>query len=144
MSKSISNKELFKSIKTLIQEAQQHIVRNVNTTMLITNFQIGKMIVEDEQQGNKRAAYAKETLAKLSIYLNTEFGKGYSVDNLQSMRKFYLTYQIYEKPSRISNDSVSTIYEKPSRKSKTSNLPFKLSWSHYLVDPQKVIFRIFI
>ncbi len=129
MSKLIRGNQLFLSIKTLIQQAQQHVVRNINTTMLITYFQIGKMIVEDEQKGKQRAAYAKENVKNLSIFLNKEFGKGYSEDNLQLMRKFYLTYQKYEPVVRFFNVD-STISEPPVRKLKAGEFPFKLSWTH--------------
>lgn len=132
MSKAVSKKKLFQSIKALIHQAQHYIVRNVNTTMLITYFEIGRKIVDDEQKGSKRAGYAKETLINLSTYLNKEFGKGYSVDNLQSMRKFYLTYQIYETASRISQLNSQSISATVSRKSKTVEFPFKLTWSHYV------------
>ncbi|MFT4023647.1 MAG: PDDEXK nuclease domain-containing protein [Flavihumibacter sp.] len=117
MSKVTSKQSLFQSVKALILQAKQHIVRNVNKTMLITYFEIGRMIVVDEQEGKRRATYAQQTLKGLSRSLNKEFGKGYSVDNLQSMRKFYLTYQIYERSSR---------------KSQPNDIPFKLSWSHYV------------
>jgi hypothetical protein len=49
-------------------------------------------IVEDEQSGKQRAEYGKETLKQLSIELTKEFGRGYSLRNLENMRKFYLTY----------------------------------------------------
>lgn len=61
--------------------------------MLITYFEIGRMIVEDEQQGKQRAVYAKEVLIGLSNQLTKEFGKGYSIDNLERFRKFYQIYQ---------------------------------------------------
>ena len=63
---------LFKAVQTLINEARQHIVRNVNTTMLLTYFEIGRMIIDDEQKGNKRAGYAKEILVNLSTYLSNK------------------------------------------------------------------------
>nr|WP_162990000.1 DUF1016 domain-containing protein [Chryseobacterium sp. 6424] len=50
--------------------------------MLLTNFRIGQMIVEDEQNGKVWAGYVKETLKKLSAQLNAEFERGYSIDNL--------------------------------------------------------------
>lgn len=115
---------LFKNIKSVIEEAQKRIVRNINITMLITYFEIGKMIVEDEQNGKDRAEYAKETLKNLSNDLNNEFGKGYSVDNLQLMRKFYLTYQKYEPVVRKSSKSILPVGQ--------SDFPFKLNWSHYI------------
>ncbi len=112
---------LFKAVQTVIKEAQQHIVRNVNTTMLLTYFEIGRMIINEEQQGSKRAGYAKEILPTLSIFLTTEFGRGYSVNNLEAFRKFYLTYS-----HRISELII--------RKLKTAEKPlafFNLSWTHY-------------
>lgn len=131
MSKVLRNKKLFEAIKALVQQAQQNVVRSINTTMLTTYFEIGRMIVQDEQQGQHRAGYANETLKKLSVDLNNEFGRGYSVDNLQWMRKFYLVYQKYETVSRISL-LPGKIYETGSRKSKLREVPFKLSWSHYI------------
>jgi len=70
--------------------------------MLITYFEIGRMIVEDELKVKSKATYAKEVLKGLSVDLTKEFGRGYSVDNLQWMRKFYVTYQKYETPSHKS------------------------------------------
>ncbi len=106
-------------------------------TMIMTYFQIGEIIVEDEQSGRDRAEYSKETLKNLSKQLIEEFGRGYSVDNLQWMRKFYLMFQKrisqevndasgkYETLSRISAEDSN--YESPSR-----NSVFTLSWSHYI------------
>jgi DUF1016 N-terminal domain len=95
-----TQKLLFKSVQELIKSAQTVVVKNVNTTMLLTYFEIGRMIIEDEQNGEKRAGYAKEILVKLSAYLSKEFGRGYSVDNLEAFRKFYLTYA-YRIPESI-------------------------------------------
>lgn len=53
---------LFISIKQLIENAKSSIVRNINTAMLLTYFEIGKVIIENEQDGKDRAEYAKETL----------------------------------------------------------------------------------
>ena len=130
MTKIIPHQNLFRNIKTLIEEAKKQVVRNINTTMLITYFEIGRTIVEYEQKGRQRAEYAKETLKILSMALTNEFGKGYSVDNLQLMRKFFITYAKSETLSRISQKSPGlSIYETLSRK---SQIPFLLSWSHYV------------
>jgi hypothetical protein len=61
---------LFENIKTVIAETQHYVVRNINSAMILAYFQIGKMIVEDEQRGRERAGYAKETIARLSKELN--------------------------------------------------------------------------
>ncbi|KQT15105.1 hypothetical protein ASG31_16015 [Chryseobacterium sp. Leaf404] len=128
---------LYSSVKHLIENAKSKIVRNINMTMIMTYFQIGEIIVEDEQSGRDRAEYSKETLKNLSKQLIEEFGRGYSVDNLQWMRKFYLMFQKrisqevnnasgkYETLSRISVQDPN--YETPSRTS-----VFTLSWSHYI------------
>lgn len=120
--------QLFKSVSKLIERSQEHIVRNINSTMVITYFQIGRMIVEDEQKGKERADYATETLKKLSRFLTANFGRGYSVDNLQNMRTFFLEYGKYETLSRIS-DPAAANYETPYSNLKSS---FNLSWSHYV------------
>ena len=117
MAKLTSSRLLFLSIKQLIQQAQTQVVQNVNSTMVFTYFHIGRMIVEYEQNGKIRADYAKETLKILSDKLTYQFGKGYSIDNLERIRKFYLIYN-----NRISASVM--------RKFK---IPFSLSWTHYLL-----------
>jgi predicted nuclease of restriction endonuclease-like (RecB) superfamily len=128
---------LFKTVQSLIVTAKQRIVRNINTTMLLTYFEIGRVIVMDEQKGSKRAGYAKEILTRLSRYLTTNLGRGYSVDNLEAFRKFYLTYS-----NRISESIIRKLKDTPEkvisesiiRKLKPAGQPlafFNLSWTHY-------------
>lgn len=120
---------LFENIKSIISETQQYVVRNVNSAMLTAYFQIGKMIVEDEQDGKQRAGYAKETILRLSVALNGEFGKGYSISNLEYMRSFYLNYQ-----ERISQSAFGKSQEDIKSQSVIGILeqPFQLSWTHYI------------
>ncbi len=110
MKNEITQQALYAKIAELLQTARQAVVRAVNQTMVYTYYEIGRMIVEEEQDGKERAAYGKQVLKELSQQLTENFGKGFSVDNLQNMRQFYLTYSIYE----------------------TSSRKFTLSWSHYL------------
>ncbi|RYE53033.1 MAG: DUF1016 domain-containing protein [Sphingobacteriales bacterium] len=116
-------------MKTIIEEARSQIVRNVNTVITYTHFQIGKMIIEHEQKGKERAIYAEKTLVQLSADLTAEYGNGYSRTNLEYMRKFYLLYK-----NRISQPVVG----KSSRTKKSQLLvgklrgPLQLSWSHYI------------
>jgi hypothetical protein len=110
--------------------------------MILAYFQIGKMIVEDEQQGNQHADYARETILRLSKALSKEFGKGYSVDNLERFRKFYLIYQDRISASlmrKSSNKSQNLKSASPMRLSENSlattglaENPFHLSWTHYI------------
>ena len=145
--------DLGEKIEHLIEESRRRTVTAVNTAMVYTYYEIGRMIVEDEQQGNYRADYGKTILKALSVRLCAKFGKGFSVDNLENMRKFYLVYSKSETLSRISEKPMQ-ISETPSRKSSTmmtisvnsatplrnsqkgqtasDQLHFTLSWSHYL------------
>jgi len=111
---------LFQDIKILLHNARNQVVSAVNSAMVYTYFEIGKLIIENEQQGKEKATYGEEILKKLSIELGHEFGRGFSVTNLKQMRTFYLTYRIGQTPSDLlKQDQILT-----------SN--FQLSWSHYV------------
>ena len=98
----IMKTDLAERIERLVTEARKRTFAAVNTAMVYTYYEIGRMIVEDEQEGNYRAEYGKAVLKALSIRLGDKFGKGFSVDNLENMRKFYLVYSKSETLSRIS------------------------------------------
>jgi predicted nuclease of restriction endonuclease-like (RecB) superfamily len=135
----ITTIQLFKNIKTLVVQSQQAVYAFANTTITETYFHVGRMIVEHEQQGSARADYAKTTLITLSAKLNAEFGKGYSVDTLENMRRFYLVY----KDEYFMHLEKNTKSEPPVRKlniiNKTKSEPlvrksiFILQWTHYLL-----------
>ena len=93
---------LWSGIRDLILEARRTVARGVNAALVWTNFEIGRRIVEHEQKGKARAEYAKETIKMLSRKLTAEFGRGYSVDNLELIRRFYLVYSKSETLSRKS------------------------------------------
>ncbi|WP_348823069.1 PDDEXK nuclease domain-containing protein [Flavobacterium aestuarii] len=139
MANDLQNKVIFKQVAELLQNARQQVLRTVNSTMVYTYFEIGRIIVEEEQNGKDRAEYGKQLLKGLSEQLTKEFGKGFSVDNLQNMRKLYLVYSISETVSSISKD-VNQKYETVSSISKNQDhvelsklsLNFILTWSHYL------------
>lgn len=112
-------------ILELLQQAKIKIKTAVNISMVYTYYEIGKRIVEEEQNGNDRAEYGKHLISELSDYLTKNLGKGFSVGNLKNIRQFYRVY---------SNDVIGeTVF------SQSDNLPsiengrkFYLSWSHYL------------
>ena len=104
-------KDIYEEIHELLSKARQNIISNINSTMTKTYFLIGKRIVEEEQNGNKRAEYGKNLIKTLSKKLTKEFGKGFSETNLEQMRKFFKVYGI---PQTLSEE-------------------FQLSWSHYLI-----------
>lgn len=117
---------LFARVVALIEEARQKVASVANLAQVYTNYEIGRQIVEEEQGGKRRAEYGKKVLIDLSSRLSSRFGRGFSVDNLQNMRSFYLAYsaiEIYETPS---SKSSGENYETLSRK-------FTLSWSHYVL-----------
>ena len=119
MSENRKNKALYSQVVALLQNARLQVLRTVNSTMMHTYFEIGRIIVEEEQSGKERAQYGKQLLKGLSEQLTIEFGKGFSVENLDRMRKFYKTYSIssslmkklnlekFDTLLRISQDSIS-------------------------------------
>ncbi|MFY0675514.1 MAG: DUF1016 family protein [Bacteroidia bacterium] len=142
MSNQIFNKGFHSKIIELLKSARQKVVQAVNHTMVLTYFEIGRMIVEEQQNGKDRADYGKSVLKELSQILSEEFGKGFSVDNLENMRRFYLVYGKSETPSRnfdkgnsetpFRDLSKSTPLLNQARSSKKT-VKLKLSWSHYLI-----------
>ena len=92
MSENLLNIALFSQVVDLLQHSKQQVIKAVNQTMVYTYYEIGRMIVHEEQNGKDRAEYGKQLLKGLSQRLTDEFGKGFSIDNLERMRKFYLTY----------------------------------------------------
>lgn len=131
---------LFDRVRGILESARSNIARTVNTTQVVANWLIGREIVEEEQQGKRRAGYGEALLADLSERLGRDYGRGYSVDNLEAFRQFYLEYPrlISEAVSR--NFVLPTISETASRKSAVADaadswqpgiLNPNLSWSHY-------------
>lgn len=85
---------MMNEIRELLINARQHAAVQVNTELLSTYWNVGRIIVEHEQENRERADYGKQTLKQLSKELTQEFGKGFSRSNLQNMRAFYLAYPI--------------------------------------------------
>ena len=118
--KEVVANELTNKISELLISARAKVLQAVNHTMVLTYFEIGRMIVEEEQNGKQRAGYGKQLIIELSEKLTKEFGKGFSITNLQQMRQFFV---VYSKQQTVSANS---------DKSQTVSDEFKLSWSHYL------------
>ena len=118
MKKLTTNDNLFyKRVANLLHDARKSVIRNVNSVMVNTYYLLGKMIVEKEQQGKMRAEYGKELIHKLSKRLQKEFGKGFSADNLENMRRFFI---VYSKSETVSRKFIEN-----------KNSP--LNWSHYQI-----------
>lgn len=131
---------LIRDIRAIISQARSLTRRSVNSLQVISNYLIGKRLVDSEPQGKERAGYGSETLKQLSAELTQEFGRGYSATNLEYMRKFYRTY--HPRISRISQTGPETstgqIPQTVSEElsidhiGQTLATQFPLSWSHYL------------
>lgn len=119
------DQNFLQSVSSVLEQAQKNAKTAVNLSMVYAYYEIGRMIVEEEQHGADRAAYGRQLLKELSAYLTKQFGKGFSVANLKNIRQFYKVY---------SKDQIGeTVF------SQFDNLPavstgrkFFLSWSHYL------------
>jgi virulence-associated protein VagC len=86
---------LLGSLGELIRQARQKALRAVDTLQVQTCWQIGRHIIEFEQEGAERAAYGKRLLPTLAKLLTEEFGKGFDERNLRHMRDFYRTFPIW-------------------------------------------------
>jgi predicted nuclease of restriction endonuclease-like (RecB) superfamily len=145
VSENIQNKVLFSQVAELLQNARQQVLRTVNSTMVYTYFEIGRMIVEEEQKGKDTSEYGKQILKGLSKQLINEFGKGFSVDVLERIRKFYLIYSKSATLLRIleikNSATLSRNFDKQISQTLSAELNpmnsqtllsfFKLTWSHY-------------
>lgn len=104
---ALPEEKLYSTIAEIIQQARQQVRQAVNQQMVQAYWHIGRLIVEEEQQGQARAEYGTQQLKRLSQRLQAEFGKGFDVTNLRNMRRFYLAFPIRDA------------------------LRLELSWTHY-------------
>jgi len=113
--------ELYKNVKQVIEQARKTVYRSANITMVKSYCHIGKLIVEEEQNGKERAEYGKELISNLSRKLSVDFGKGFTETNLKYMRQFYVLFE------------------------NSHALRGELSWTHYrlLLKVEKETARIF-
>jgi len=102
-----TNENLYNEIKTIIEESRNNVYRAANFAMVQAYWHIGKLIVEEEQKGEKKAAYGKELIKNLANQLTKEYGKGFTETNLKYMRQFYSVFK------------------------KSHSLRGELSWTHY-------------
>lgn len=79
---TIAPLDLFEKVAALIEESRKRVATAVNTEMVYTHYEIGRYIVEDEQNGEARAKYGKKVLKMLSSYLISKYGRGWSVESL--------------------------------------------------------------
>ena len=119
------NRDFLQGVSEVLAKARKNAKTAVNLSMVYAYFEIGRMIVEEEQHGANRAAYGKQILKELSAYLTKIYGKGFSVTNLKQMRQFYLAYANDQIGQTLSDQFKNLPTVSTGRK-------FYLSWSHYL------------
>jgi len=143
--------DFFDGVAAIIEQARAYVGRTADLAMCVTYFEIGRMIVEQEQGGKARAKYGRGLLKELSEYLTSRFGKGFSETNLRYSRKFFQIYapliqQTLSAESKTQKQqtlsaksakgqSATAQFNLPS-KSQTmfaESHPFMLGWSHYLI-----------
>ena len=100
---------LYRSVRKVIEQARGFVSVAANTALVRQNWEIGRLIVEHEQGGNRKAEYGKAQIAELATRLTVEYGNGYAATNLRYMRQFYLAFPIW------------------------NTLCSELSWSHYRI-----------
>jgi predicted nuclease of restriction endonuclease-like (RecB) superfamily len=105
----LTTSTLIGSVAEIIRNSRERVFRMANSALLETYWEIGKLIIEDEQSGNAKAQYGKATLKKLAEALTLEFGKGFDERNLNNMRAFYAAFPIW------------------------NALRTELSWTHYRI-----------
>jgi predicted nuclease of restriction endonuclease-like (RecB) superfamily len=134
---------LLARLRALVLSARRVAARGINTLQVMTNFEIGRLIVESEQSGKKRAEYGKQLIEEMSEKLVAEFGRGFSRSNLEYMRRFFLDYG-----DRVAGIAQSVTGELPQKAGKVrflleesrnwremprdAGFPFLVSWTHYV------------
>ena len=88
-------KDIYAEIRETLLKFRSQAYSAVNFAMVQAYWQVGRIIVEHEQNGRLRADYGKEVIPRLSEKLTEEFGKGFDVRNLSNMRKFYACFPIW-------------------------------------------------
>lgn len=113
--------QLLQKIREILEEARKKVYRTTNTEMLQAYWNVGKVIVVEEQKGQDRAKYGRGLIKDLSIRLTKEYGRGFTETNLKYMRQFYLTFE------------------------KCHAVRDELSWTHYrlLLKVERVDARVF-
>lgn len=113
---------LLESVCNLLTENKQKVIREINRTVLLTYWNIGRYIVEFEQHGSGRAKYGAELLKNLAKDLTSNFGRGYSYRNLQLAKKLYITFPIVQSLIAQSENGVKL--------SAVNSALIQVSWTH--------------
>ena len=131
----VDDAQFISDIKAIVYTAKQKAYQAADIYQVVSNWLVGRRIVEQEQHGKERAQYGKHIVELASEALTAEFGKGYSVVNIKSFRKFYLTFNnllIGQTVSYQSENGLTIKGQSVSAELELAKiLPSNLSWSHY-------------
>ena len=140
---------LYDRIRQILGSARSSVARSVNTTQVVSNWLIGREIVEEEQKGKRRAGYGEQLMAELSEKLTRDYGSGYSIQSLSYIRQFYLIYRelldseeichsLRGKSSDIVNSLGAGIHHALRGESINAMIPYSMrkeSWTPGLLHP---------
>jgi predicted nuclease of restriction endonuclease-like (RecB) superfamily len=144
--KPTNDDSLYGQIKSILEDARKSAYRAVNFTMVLAYWQIGRIIVEQEQSGETKAIYGQGLLKDLAKKLTEDFGKGYTETNLKYFRQFYLAFPPSIKSHAVRDESSKAVTNRKSHAVRDelenpSTLRKELTWTHYRlllrVDNQK-------
>ncbi len=136
---------LFDRVVVILEQARSHVVRSVNHYMVLAYWQIGREIIQEQQEGKTRADYGKRIIDGLSESLTVRYGRGFSIANLKNMRQFYLCYKErspeigYPTGSQLaaseqdqkSAQAISSSKSYPLGSQSSQGFHPDLGWSHY-------------
>ena len=139
--------EFYMKVSDLLASARQFAKRQLDSTIVATYYEIGRMIVEREQQGQKRAQYGLKLIKGLSEYLTEQYGRGFSAVNLKSIRKFYQVYSPSIRQTLLTEsqkgqsltaqfekgESLISVFDANAQKGQSLSAQFKLTWTHYQI-----------
>lgn len=128
----LENNKFYDEIVKLLKRARDGVKQFIDTTMAHTYFEIGRRIIEEEQNGEARAEYGKHLIKNLSKRLTDEFGKGFSPTNIRQMRTFFIVYEKQQSLPDVFKKSIQqSLPAKLEEYNKIERI-FYLSWTHYL------------
>lgn len=138
------SQDFYQSVKAVLEQARQSAYRAVNFAMVMAYWEIGRLIVDEEQHGKERADYGSVLIEELSKRLTKDFGKGFTARNLRNMRAFYLAFPIWhalrakseveEKGNVVRAELSEKLYTSRGKSAilqKSAILRPELSWTHY-------------
>ena len=122
---NIVTDNFFDRILDILKNARKQAKMALNISMVYSYYEVGRAIIEEEQNGKQRAEYGKAILKELSKRLTESLGKGFSVENLKLMRRFYVVYSKDQIGQKVSTQFENLLVTREGRK-------FFLSFSHYV------------